>query len=78
MCLEISDPMEYHVALYVRLSKEDEKDGTLQSIANQKSLLYEFAKKHRLLVYDIYVDDDFSGTRFDRPDFNRMIQDILL
>ena len=76
MYLEISDPMAYQAALYVRLSKEDESEGPSQSITNQKSLLYEFAEKHRLMVYDIYEDDGYSGTSFDRPDFNRMIRDI--
>ena len=73
---DIENPMEYRAALYVRLSKEDETEGPSQSVTNQKSLLYEFTEKHRLSVYDIYVDDGFSGTSFDRPDFNRMIRDI--
>ena len=76
MYLDISNPMAYHAALYVRLSKEDETEGPSQSIINQKSLLMEFAGKHKLAVYDIYVDDGFSGTNFDRPNFNRMIEDI--
>ena len=76
MYLEISDPMAYHVALYIRLSKEDETEGPSQSVTNQKSLLEEFAKQHRLSVYDIYIDDGFSGTNFDRPAFQRMIADI--
>ena len=76
MFSEISDPLAYHAALYVRLSKEDETEGPSQSVTNQKSLLCEFAEKHKLPVYDIYVDDGFSGTSFDRPGFNRMIRDI--
>ena len=76
MYLEISDPMAYHVALYIRLSKEDESEGPSQSVTNQKSLLEEFVKQHRLSVYDIYIDDGFSGTNFDRPAFQRMIADI--
>ena len=76
MYLEISDPMAYHVALYIRLSKEDETEGPSQSVTNQKSLLEEFVKQHRLSVYDIYIDDGFSGTNFDRPAFLRMIADI--
>lgn len=76
MYLEISDPMAYHVALYIRLSKEDETEGPSQSVTNQKSLLEEFVKQHRLSVYDIYIDDGFSGTNFDRPAFQRMIADI--
>lgn len=73
---EISNPMDYHVALYIRLSKEDESEGPSQSVTNQKSLLDEFVRKHRLQVYDTYVDDGYSGTNFDRPDFQRMIGDI--
>ncbi len=76
MNLNISNPMDYHAALYIRLSKEDENDGPSQSVTNQKSLLNEFAKEHCLSVYDTYVDDGWSGTSFDRPDFQRMIDDI--
>ncbi|MGN1025552.1 MAG: recombinase family protein [Faecousia sp.] len=76
MYLEISNPMDYHVALYIRLSKEDENEGPSESVTNQKSLLNAFVKEHRLSVYDTYVDDGWSGTNFDRPDFQRMIGDI--
>ena len=76
MYLEISNPMDYHVALYVRLSKEDENEGPSQSVTNQKSLLNEFVQQHRLSVFDTYVDDGWSGTNFDRPEFQRMIGDI--
>ena len=68
--------MDYHVALYIRLSKEDETEGPSQSVTNQKSLLNEFVQQHRLSVYDTYIDDGWSGTSFDRPDFQRMIGDI--
>ena len=76
MYLEISNPMDYHAALYIRLSKEDESEGPSQSVQNQESLLREFVQQHRLSVYDTYVDDGWSGTSFDRPDFQRMIADI--
>ena len=76
MYLEISNPMNYHAALYIRLSKEDESEGPSQSVQNQESLLREFVQQHRLSVYDTYVDDGWSGTNFDRPDFQRMIGDI--
>ena len=76
MYQEISNPMDYHVALYIRLSKEDESEGPSQSVTNQKSLLDEFVQKHRLQLYDTYIDDGWSGTNFDRPDFQRMIGDI--
>ena len=76
MYLEISNPMDYHVALYIRLSKEDENEGPSQSVQNQESLLREFVQQHRLSVHDTYIDDGWSGTNFDRPAFQRMIADI--
>ena len=41
MYLEISNPMDYHVALYIRLSKEDETEGPSQSVTTLKSLINE-------------------------------------
>lgn len=76
MYLEISNPMDYHAALYIRLSKEDESEGPSQSVQNQESLLREFVQQHRLSVHDTYIDDGWSGTNFDRPSFQRMIADI--
>ena len=76
MYLEISNPMDYHAALYIRLSKEDDSEGPSQSVQNQESLLREFIQQHRLNVYDTYIDDGWSGTNFDRPAFQRMIADI--
>ena len=55
--LRDKQPHDYHVALYIRLSKEDESEGPSQSVTNQQSLLDEFARKHRLQVYDTYIDD---------------------
>lgn len=57
MYSEISNPMDYHAALYIRLSKEDENEGPSQSVQNQESLLREFVKQQRLNVYDTYIDD---------------------
>ena len=76
MYLEISNPMDYHVGLYIRLSKEDENEGPSESVNNQRSMLEEFVKQHRLSVFDTYVDDGWSGTSFDRPAFQRLIADI--
>lgn len=76
MYLEISNPEDYSVALYIRLSKEDERDGPSQSVRNQHALLEEFVKKNKLMVVDTYIDDGFSGTNFERPNFQRMIADI--
>lgn len=76
MYLTINNPADYHAALYVRLSKEDENEGPSQSITNQISLLNTFAEEHHITVYDTYIDDGWSGTGFDRPAFQRMIRDI--
>ena len=63
-------------AFYIRLSKEDESEGPSQSVTNQRALLEEFARKKALQVCGVYVDDGWSGTRFDRPAFQRMLKDI--
>ena len=76
MNLNITNPETYQAALYIRLSKEDETEGPSQSVTNQKSLLQSYARQQGLTIYDIYVDDGWSGTNFDRPDFRRMIGDI--
>jgi len=74
--VEISNPMDYKVALYIRLSKEDDSDSESQSVTNQRNFLLQYTKENRLDVYDIYIDDGFSGTSFNRPSFNRMLSDI--
>lgn len=67
----------YSAALYIRLSKEDDNSGLeSESIGNQRSLLRNFCEKQRIYVYDEYVDDGYSGGNFDRPSFQRMINDI--
>lgn len=50
MFLEISNPMDYHVGLYIRLSKEDENEGPSQSVQNQESLLRKFVQEQGLSV----------------------------
>ncbi len=66
----------YQVAAYIRLSKEDEKIGESESITNQQSLLLRYIKENNYNLYDLYIDDGFSGTNFDRPEFQRMLNDI--
>lgn len=68
--------VNYSAALYMRLSKDDENTGESGSIINQRKMLRAYAKEHRYMVYDEYIDDGVSGTTFDRPGFKRMIQDI--
>lgn len=62
----IDKSIDYNVGIYIRLSREDD-DKTLESesITNQRSLLLQYVKENNLRVYDIYVDDGFTGTNFD-------------
>lgn len=66
----------YNTALYLRLSRDDELQGESSSITTQRSMLRLYAREHHLNVIDEYIDDGWSGTNFDRPDFQRMIADI--
>ena len=68
----------WKAGLYLRLSKEDDvsKDES-DSISSQRELLLNFIKKDpKIDIYNIYVDDGYSGTTFDRPNFQRMWEDI--
>lgn len=67
---------EQWTALYCRLSCDDDLQGDSNSIRNQKMLLKQYADEHRLRNVRFYVDDGYSGSNFDRPDFKRMIDDI--
>ena len=63
-------------ALYCRLSRDDELSGDSNSIVNQKEILSAYAKKHGFSNIKFYVDDGFSGTNFNRPDFQKMLEDV--
>jgi len=68
----------WKVALYIRLSREDDDDkAESYSVTSQREILKEYLKQHPdMELYDIYIDDGWSGTNFDRPDFQRMIADV--
>lgn len=71
----------WSVALYIRLSQEDSDTGEYKqesnSITNQKALLNEFIEEHNdLVIYDTYVDDGYTGTDFNRPGFQRLLEDM--
>lgn len=52
------------VALYVRLSRDDENEGDSNSIAHQIEILTKYARDHGISNYKIYKDDGYSGTSF--------------
>ena len=67
----------YNCAEYLRLSKEDElKKDESSSIQSQRLIIEAFARHNNLKIVEEYVDDGYSGGNFDRPAFNRMIEDI--
>lgn len=63
-------------ALYCRLSQDDMLAGESNSITNQKAILLKYAQDNGFSNPQFYVDDGFSGTNFNRPDFIRMMNDV--
>ena len=78
--LEQIEKTIYKVAIYIRLSKEDVDRGydESESIKNQRTLLTKYVENlgWNYKLIDIYIDQGFTGTNFNRPDFQRMIKDI--
>ncbi len=72
----------YETALYLRLSKDDAdidggKKTESNSIGSQRDILRSYVQSHEdLRIYDIYIDDGYSGANFERPEFERMMVDI--
>ena len=70
---------KYNVGAYLRLSKEEfnnEKESN--SITNQKLIIDNYLKEHKeYKLVDYYIDDGYSGTTFDRPQYKRMLKDIV-
>ena len=65
------------VGLYLRLSREDgDCEVESQSITNQRDFLQQYVEQRSWAVVDIYIDDGYTGTNFDRPAFQRLLQDI--
>ncbi len=78
--LETIEEIFYEVAIYIRLSKEDVDRGydESESITNQRTLLTEYVNKlgEGYKLIDIYIDQGYTGTNFNRPEFQRMKKDI--
>ena len=73
--------INFDVGIYIRLSQEDrDKDkkyeSDSESVTNQKDLLRDYVKCHNYNLVSEYVDDGFSGTDFERPGFQRLMEDI--
>ncbi|MDR1092851.1 MAG: recombinase family protein [Clostridiales bacterium] len=63
-------------ALYCRLSRDDELYGDSSSITTQKAMLAQYAKQNNFQNTGYYADDGYSGTSFNRPDFQRLVGDV--
>ena len=80
--METTNIIQYNAAAYVRLSKEDLFSASgarteSNSISNQKQLIMDFVKdKADITIVSIREDDGYTGTDYDRPDFQRMMDDI--
>lgn len=62
--------------MYLRLSKEDGDTTESNSIASQRQIIESFAKNNEISIVAEYVDDGYTGSNFNRPDFMRMIEDL--
>lgn len=65
-----------NTAVYCRLSQDDGQVGESGSIQTQKALLTQYCSDRHFTIYDYYCDDGWSGTNFERPQFQRMMDDI--
>ena len=66
----------FKVGIYLRLSRDDEREDESQSISNQRDYIMNYIIRNNLMLIDEYVDDGVSGTQFDRDGFERLISDI--
>ena len=67
----------FRVGLYMRLSREDGDKEESSSVTNQREMLKRYvSEQENFFIVKEYVDDGYTGTNFDRPDFKQMIEDI--
>ena len=67
---------ELNVAIYCRLSIEDGDSGESNSIKTQREILVDYVEKNNWNIYNIYADDGYSGGNFNRPGWQRLINDV--
>lgn len=66
---------KYIAGLYFRLSQEDERQGESASIDNQRTILRKYAEERGFEIHGEYIDDGISGTTFQRPEVQRLLDD---
>lgn len=70
------DNSSFRVGIYTRISVEEKVKSLADSIANQKAILSDYAKKKGFNLINIYEGDGKSGGNFNRPAFKQMLNDI--
>ena len=72
-----STDRKWYVGVYTRRSFDDNEDEESDTITNQKDIISSFINNEsNMIIVDYYTDDGYTGTNFNRPGFQRMIQDI--
>ena len=71
----MKDNLRYTI-LQVRISKDDDAAGDSNSITTQLAILQKYANDHAYQNIKVIKDDGYSGTNFNKPDFQRMLEDI--
>ena len=70
---------KWNVAAYLRLSSDDGDKAESNSIGNQRSIINQYIKQNKEFKnVEYYIDDGYSGTSFDRPDFKRMLSECKI
>lgn len=72
----MNKPYDNHVALYCRLSKDDDQNGESISIGTQRAILEDYCQEKGYPIYKVYIDDGYSGTNFNRPGFQELLDDV--
>lgn len=72
----MKNPINYHAALYCRLSKDDDQSGESVSIGTQRAILEDYCLEQGYLIHKVYIDDGYSGTNFNRPGFQELLDDV--
>ncbi len=63
-------------AIYCRLSQDDGINGDSSSIQTQRMMLEQYSNEHNLKIVNVYVDDGYSGLNYNRPGFQRLLNDV--
>ena len=74
-------PTSYKVGIYIRLSQEDSDkkyESDSESVINQRNILTSYLKVNNYILTEEYIDDEYSETNLDRPEFHKLIENILV